>query len=683
MANITTNYLYTGKGPFDAKMLVSTYAELYAEGTFPSGSAYNGMLVAVGLNKDDPSKNGIYYLYDSSVTTKFKSPTTTTEANWHKLVELSEIDSIKERIDALEAKGDTPAGITKEELDAAIEALRTEITNAGYVTVEDLATKADKDHTHDEYALKSDIPDTSNFLTEIPEEYVTSEELTQAIEGIEIPEVNLDGYATQEWVGQQGYLTEHQDLSGKADKDHTHNIENIEGYDPSIFANAEEVNSKLNALEGKVDAIKVPTLVSELTNDAGYITSETLSSYTKAEDFNAYKESTTSDIASLNNTVASQATRLSDLETRASNHDQELSAIKPIVNKVEPLIDQVTSLESNISTVQSSIEELNTSLEGKVSIETFDEALGTKADVTALDAKADKETVNTALEGKADKNEVSTQLATKVDVETFNTLEATVNTKVDIDTYNTLAESVATKVDAHFVEEAIAELKIEEYAKTSEVTTAEQGEELYSKLGNVYTKSEVDTKIAEAISGGTVDLDGYVTEDSLAEKGFATETYVTDAIATKADAEHTHDYATAEDIEDAVSAIEIPDVSEFIKLSDVEAQGYLKELPAEAITETELSEMNFAVKSDLETLATTEQLAEKADSATTLSGYGITDAYTRTEVDVKLADLASGGSINLDGYVSEDEWNERVTTLATKEDVTAAVNAVKITYGEF
>ena len=70
---------------------------------------------------------------------------------------------------------------TKEEVDALIEGVE-----AGDV---DLS----------EYAKKTDIPDVSGFISSIPEEYVTDEELTA-----------------------KGYLTEHQSLDGKADKVHSH-----------------------------------------------------------------------------------------------------------------------------------------------------------------------------------------------------------------------------------------------------------------------------------------------------------------------------------------------------------------------------------------------------------------------------------------------------------------------------
>jgi len=64
------------------------------------------MLTAVWLNNTDPTKNGIYFLYDPAVTGIFGVPDVTNEANWHKLVDanglaatLAEID---ERLTALE-----------------------------------------------------------------------------------------------------------------------------------------------------------------------------------------------------------------------------------------------------------------------------------------------------------------------------------------------------------------------------------------------------------------------------------------------------------------------------------------------------------------------------------------------------------------------------------------------------
>lgn len=92
--NLTDQYRYKGKGPFDAKSLVKTYDELLqvsswtVDGTF---IAYNGMIVAVWLNKADTTKNGIYYLYDPAVANTINKPAVANEANWHKLADASAV----------------------------------------------------------------------------------------------------------------------------------------------------------------------------------------------------------------------------------------------------------------------------------------------------------------------------------------------------------------------------------------------------------------------------------------------------------------------------------------------------------------------------------------------------------------------------------------------------------------
>jgi hypothetical protein len=108
---ISDQYKYLGKGPLDAKSLVKTYAELTSLNTWTVDSqfiAYNGMIVAVWLNKADASKNGIYFLFDASITSPLGKPDVTNEANWHKLAEVSEVDlegkllELETRVTALE-----------------------------------------------------------------------------------------------------------------------------------------------------------------------------------------------------------------------------------------------------------------------------------------------------------------------------------------------------------------------------------------------------------------------------------------------------------------------------------------------------------------------------------------------------------------------------------------------------
>ena len=92
--------------------------------------------------------------------------------------------------------------------------------------------------------------------TKIGEKQIATEEYVQTeIEKIDIPEVDLKGYATEKWVQEQNYLTEHQDLS--------------------TYATQKYVNDATKDLANKNDIPTVPSKTSDLTNDSGYLTDAT------------------------------------------------------------------------------------------------------------------------------------------------------------------------------------------------------------------------------------------------------------------------------------------------------------------------------------------------------------------------------------------------------------------------
>lgn len=119
------------------------------------------------------------------------------------------------------------------------------------------------------YALKSDIPDVSNFISEIPDEYITEKELSE-----------------------KGYLTEHQDLSEYAKKSDIPEKADLSGYAlktdipdvssfitevPANYITDDELSAKgyLTEHQDLSDyALKnsIPVKTSQLTNDSGFIT---------------------------------------------------------------------------------------------------------------------------------------------------------------------------------------------------------------------------------------------------------------------------------------------------------------------------------------------------------------------------------------------------------------------------
>lgn len=98
-------YKYAARGPIDAKSLVKTYAELLlvetwqveTDGRLING-AYNGLVTAVWLNKEDTSKNGIYYLHDASVSNVLGTPDVTKADNWHKIADINDLTDLIARI---------------------------------------------------------------------------------------------------------------------------------------------------------------------------------------------------------------------------------------------------------------------------------------------------------------------------------------------------------------------------------------------------------------------------------------------------------------------------------------------------------------------------------------------------------------------------------------------------------
>lgn len=70
--------------------------------------------------------------------------------------------------------------------------------------------------------------------------------------------------------------------------------------------------------------------------------------------------------------------------------------------------------------------------------------------------------------------------------------------------------------------------------------------------------------------------------------------------------------------------------------------NFLSSVPEEYITEQELTETLDTTSESIN-----QQINTKADKATTIAGYGITDAYTKTEIDEALNDKANSSSLSI------------------------------------
>lgn len=107
------------------------------------------------------------------------------------------------------------------------------------------------------------------------------------------------------------------------------------------------------------------------------------------------------------------------------------------------------------------------------------------------------------------------------------------------------------------------------------------------------------------------------------------------------------------------------------KLSELtNDSGFITSIPSEYITETELNNtLNEQLEDKIDEQLTNQledKLKDKADKSTTLSGYGILDAYTKKEVDDTFALQTT-----FDNYLTKSEVEE---TFATKEELNSKAN---------
>ena len=105
--------------------------------------------------------------------------------------------------------------------------------------------------------------EAKGYLTSVPEEYITEEELNA-----------------------KGYLAEHQDISHLATKDELSGYQVAGDYalrselpDTSWFVSQDDLNNR-----GYVTSEAIPTNMSQLNNDAGYLTE--INGYVSEEQFN-------------------------------------------------------------------------------------------------------------------------------------------------------------------------------------------------------------------------------------------------------------------------------------------------------------------------------------------------------------------------------------------------------------
>lgn len=344
----------------------------------------------------------------------------------------------------------------------------------------------------DGYATETWVND-QGFLKEVPSEFVTDSELNSAISGkadkSEIP--SLEGYATEEWVRQQNYLTEVPDNY-------------VERDELSAYATDQEVQA---AVSGKADKSEIPSL-------DGYATE-------------TYVQEQVSGLAS-ESYVQSQVSGKQDELEFTYDEDDKITSIDG--HEIAGTgggggstysAGQYVSIQNDIISV--------TGLQPSGEYLTQDD----------LNGYATDDDVQAAVSGKADKSEIPS-------LQGYATEEWVGQ------------QGYLTSVPSEYITETELESELSGKADVSAIPS----------VAGLASETYVDQKVEEATSGkadvsAIPSLQGYATESWVNEQGFLKEV--------------PQGYATVEDVESATSGkMDASEASAFYPMAS-NPSGYLTE----------------------------------------------------------------------------------------------------------
>lgn len=275
-----------------------------------------------------------------------------------------------------------------------------------------------------------------------------------------------------------------------------------------------------------------------------------------------------------------------------------------------------------------------------------DNLLKTKVDTDSVYTKTETDVL---LDAKANTSDVNTALTAKADSTALTTLEESLNNKIDT------KANKATTLTGYGITDAYTQTEVNDLLATKAVAATTLAG---YNISDAYTKAEVDGMVA-----GTFHFRGE--KDSYEE--LATLTGMKEG-----------DVYQVGDKEYAYNG------TDWVELGfNVDLSGYLT---TDAASKTYATIANLATKADSDSVYTKTQtdnlLNAKAAKATTLAGYGITDAYTKTAVDGLLDDKADAAT-TLAGYQISDAYTKteidtKVSTinsnLATKLDANSVID---------
>lgn len=597
-----SNYLQTS-------VAESTYAkksEIPEEYTLPiaTAEALGGIKVGAGLSINPQSGvlsatgGGTADSVDWANITS-KPETFKPEAHQHVTADVTDLQ------DKLDAKADTT--------DIADMATKTWVNSQGYLTEhQDISTLATKQEVTEGLANKQDKGNyitvetadgkyqvKGDYLTSVPEEYVTETELngkgyatTTQLEGkLDTSTYTEDkatfalkseitDMATQTWVTSQGYLTEHQDISTLATKS-----EVTSGLATKLDTSTYTSEKETFALKSELTDF-ITASVDNLVNY--YKKSET---YTKGEVDGKISAITTINFEVVGELPGSGEANKIYLVPNAEQGEQN---VKDEYIWVDGKWEIIGSTKVDLSNYYNK-GDVDSKLSAKVDLSTYTsdkETFALKSEISDMATQtwvtsqgyltshqdisnlATKQEVTEGLAGKQDKGDyaLKSELPDISNLATKDELDLKANTS-DLSNYLTTANAETT------------------YAKKSEIPSLDGYLQTSTADEKYATKTELEGKVDDA------DIADMATQTWVTSQGYLTEHQDISQLATKQ--ELTEGLAGKQAVGNYVT-VESADAKYQVK------GDYLTEIPAEYVTETELSEKGYLTSIPDEYITETE-----------------------------------------------------------------------------
>lgn len=345
------------------------------------------------------------------------------------------------------------------------------------------------------------------------------------------------------------------------------------------------VTDEINLILEKLEAIYIPTKVSEFENDAKYQTED-------------------------------------DVNAR----------IKELIGTAPEALDTLGEIADKLAEGSEAIEALNQVLEGKVNKEDLDDYY-TKSEI---DWGKD-ELVN---EFEQRLEDIDERFDEVYDIEEIESILGDFVKK----------DELPEGYDDTEIKDRLQSLESIDH---SQFATKEELKDVEIDLSDYYKKSEVDKKIAEAVTGGEIDLEGYATKEDL--KKYYTKDEASSAFATKEDLENVEvdldDYYTKSEVDKKISEIETSgnvDLSNYYTKDEIDAFKFVSE--DDVITRGDLDDIfgDDYPSLDAENYYTKDEIENKF--------------YDKKTIDEKLSQIEGG-----EGSYDDTELKNRIEALESKE----------------